>query len=310
MNSVKVFLSLITESNDYQQEQASVAAATAQRLGIDLHTVFADNDPIIQSQQLLQAVQSKSVRPDAILLEPVGTGLAVVARAAVSAGIAWVIMNRDVDYLAELRQANHVPCFGLSNDHLEIGRIQGRQVAALLPSGGNVLYIQGSIAHDGARLRAKGFGETKPDNVQLRMLKGHWTEASGYEAVGSWLRLSTSHQASIAAVVAQNDDMAIGAHRAFQENTVGEERVRMLGLPFLGCDGLARTGQSYLAKGLLQATVHTPALTKQALEDLSRAMRSGEQPPERTLCTPVSMPSLEELAERSLAGALSIRGSR
>ncbi len=298
MNKPTVLLSLITESNDYQQEQASLGAATAQRLGMELQTIFADNDAIMQSQQLLQAVQSKSGHPDAILFEPVGTGLAVVAKAAVSAGIAWVIMNRDVDYMTDLRRLNKAPCFEVSTDHLEVGRIQGRQIAALLPSGGNVLYIQGPASHDAARLRTAGFGETKPPNVQLRMLKGSWTEASGYEAVASWLRLSTSHEASIAAVLAHNDDMAIGARRAFQENTTGEERVRLLSVPFLGCDGLPKTGQAYLAKGLLQATVFTSALTGQALEILQLALRSGKHPAERTLIAPSSLPALEVLARR------------
>lgn len=299
MNKLKVLLSLITESNDFQQEQASLAAATAQRLGIQLQTIFAGGDAIVQSQQLLQAVQSKDNRPDAIVFEPVGTGLAVVAKAAVSAGIAWVIMNRDVDYLSELRQLNKAPCFEISNDHLEIGRIQGCQIAALLPSGGNILFIQGPVNHDAARLRAAGFGETKPVNVQVRALKGHWTEASGYEAVTSWLRLSTSHQAPPAAVLAQNDDMAIGVRRAFQENTTGEERLRLLGLPFLGCDGLPKTGQAYLAKGLLHATVFSPALTGRALEILEQALNSGKQPSERTLIAPSSIPSLDVLAKRA-----------
>jgi ABC-type sugar transport system substrate-binding protein len=305
MNKLKVLLSLITESNDYQQEQASLAAATAERLGMDLQTIFADSDAIMQSQQLLLQVQSKNGHPDAVMFEPVGTGLAVVAKAAVCAGIAWVIMNRDVDYLTDLRRLNKAPCFEVSTDHLEVGRIQGRQVAALLPSGGNVLYIQGSASHDAARLRTAGLGETKPANVQLRMLKGHWTEASGYEAVASWLRLSTSHQAPIAAILAQNDDMALGARRAFQENTTGEERARLLSVPFLGCDGLPKTGQAYLAKGLLQATVFTPALTAQAMELLERALRSGKQPAERTLIAPSSLPALEVLARRAPAQAIS-----
>ncbi len=304
MNSLNVLLSLITESNDYQQEQASAAAAAAQRTGINLHTIFADGDAIMQSQQLLQAVQSKSSRPDAIIFEPVGTGLAVVARAAVSAGIAWVIMNRDVEYLAELRRINGVPCFEVSTDHLEVGRIQGRQIAALLPAGGTVLYIQGPANQDAARLRTAGFGETKPSNIQIRMMKGQWTEASGYEAVTSWLRLSTSHQSSIGAVLAQNDDMAIGARRAFQENTTGDERLRLLGIPFLGCDGLAKTGQAYLAKGLLHASVMTPALAGQALEILERALRSGKQAPERTLIAPSSLPSLEVLSKRAATQTL------
>jgi ribose transport system substrate-binding protein len=301
MNKLKVLLSLITESNDYQQEQASAAEIAAHRLGISLQTIFADGDAIVQSQQLLQAVQAKAERPDAIIFEPAGTGLAVVARAAAAAGIAWVIMNREVDYLAEIRKLSKAPCFGVSTDHREVGRIQARQMAALLPAGGNVLYIQGPVSHDATQLRIQGTAEAKPQNIQLRTVKGHWTEASGYEAVASWLRLSTSHQSSLAAIVAQNDDMAIGARRAIQENTTGEERVHLLSLPFVGCDGLPKTGQAYITKRLLHATVYTPAIAGQALETLEHALRTGNHPPERTLTIPNSLPSLEVLAKRSIA---------
>jgi ribose transport system substrate-binding protein len=297
MNRLKVLLSLITESNDYQQEQAKVALATARRLGIDLRTIFSEGDAIRQSQQLLEQVQSKSDRPDAIVFEPAGTGLAVVAQAAVTSGIAWVVMNRDVDYLTDLRRLSKAPCFVVSTNHLEVGRIQGRQIAALVPTDASVLYIQGPVRHLAAQQRTEGACETKPAGVQLRALKGNWTERSGYEAITSWLRLSTSHNAPIAAVVAHNDDMAIGARNAFRASTTGEERNRWLHLPFLGCDGLPGTGQTHVGKDLLQATVRIPAIAGQALEMLVHALGSGVQPPERTLTVADSFPSLENLAK-------------
>jgi len=35
------------------------------------------------------------------------------------------------------------PVFTDSSDHAEIGRLQGKQFAALLPRGGSILYIEG-----------------------------------------------------------------------------------------------------------------------------------------------------------------------
>ena len=122
MNTYSILLSLTTEDNDYQQMQASAAEEAARRLGVNLQVMFAQNDALNQSDQLLSVIQSKSaVKPNAILLEPVGTGLEQVARAAVKAGIGWVVMNRDVDYLTELRMRS-VPVFAVSSDHEEIGR--------------------------------------------------------------------------------------------------------------------------------------------------------------------------------------------
>jgi DNA-binding LacI/PurR family transcriptional regulator len=48
-----------------------------------------------------------------------------------------------------------------------------------------------------------------------RTIKGQWTEESAHQAVNAWLRLPTSHELSMAAVIAQNDSMAAYARRAF-----------------------------------------------------------------------------------------------
>ena len=94
MDKLNVVLCLITESNDYQRHQAADAENTARRLGINLQIFYADNDAVEQSQQLLKVIQDRTRHTDAILVEPVGTGMTQVAAAAVRAGISWVVMNR------------------------------------------------------------------------------------------------------------------------------------------------------------------------------------------------------------------------
>lgn len=300
MNIPRILLSLTSDKNDYQQEQAREAQEAASRLGVELSLIYADNDAIAQSQQLLSAIQSKGSRPDAVIFEPAGTGLATVARAAATAGIGWVVLNRDVDYLSELRGISKAPIFALSSDHVEVGRIQGRQLAALLPQGGSVLHIQGPVSHSAAQQRTQGAEQTKPHSVLLRSLKGQWTEKSGYDAIASWLRLSTSHETTVCAVVAHNDDMAIGARKAFQELATGDERSRWLSMPFLGCDGLPKTGKAYVDKHMLQATVHIPANAGKAMQMLVQAMRTGQNPPERTLTVPESYPPLDKLSASAI----------
>src|SRR6266436_873636 len=143
MKKLRFLVSLTTRDNDYQLEQAAAAQETSRRLGVDFEILYADNDAITQSTQILKVVQaSPEQRPDAIVFEPVGgTALPQVARAAATAGIGWAVLNRDATYLDELRKVASAPMFGVSSDHVEIGRLQGRQLAALLPKGGAVLYI-------------------------------------------------------------------------------------------------------------------------------------------------------------------------
>ena len=60
MNKLNFLVSLTTADNDYQIEQAKSAEEAARRLGVDAKIIYADNDSITQSQQLLDVIQSRS----------------------------------------------------------------------------------------------------------------------------------------------------------------------------------------------------------------------------------------------------------
>ena len=304
MKRLHFLLSLTTAANDYQAEQARAAEEAAIRAGATLKVVYADNDSINQSQQLIAAVhEPPASRPDGILFEPVSaTALPHVARDAVAAGIGWVILKAETPYVTELRKKATAPVFAVSADHHEIGLIQGRQMAAVLPAGGPVLYIQGSSEHSAATQRTAGMMQTKPDNIQIITLRAKWTEESSLRAVESWLRLSTSQKAPIGAVFAQDDSMAMGARRAFERLTDPADRAKWLTLPFLGCDGLPETGQAWVRKGILAGTVVVPPNAGQAIEALANAMaKGGTHPPEKLLNAPRPYPRIEQLAQLTAA---------
>jgi ribose transport system substrate-binding protein len=300
MDKLRFLVSLTTNDNDYQIEQAQSAQEAAKRFGVELQIIYADNDAITQSTQLLKAIQSSEAqRPAAIIFEPVGgTALPQVARAAAAADIGWAVLNRDASYVSELRKTSSAPVFVVTSDHLEIGRIQGRQIAAFLPHGGTILCVQGPAENSAAKDRSTGMQETKPSNVHATLLRGQWTEESAQKSVRSWLKLTTSHKAPIDLIAAQDDSMAIGARRAFEELPNETEQERWLSLPFLGCDGLPKTGQAWVTTGLLAATIFVPPNTGQAIEMFVDALKRGKQPPERALTSAVSVPPLNQLKPR------------
>jgi ribose transport system substrate-binding protein len=300
MAKTRILVSLTTNDNDYQLEQAQSADEAAKRLRVTAEIIFADNDAINQSTQLLKAVQvAPEDRPSAIVFEPVGgTALPQVARAAAAAGIGWAVLNREANYIEELRKTSSAPIFAVSSDHLEIGRIQGKQFAALLPRGGTVLYIQGPSENSAAKERTLGMQEIKPANIQIIALRGQWTEESAQRAVRSWLKLTTSQKATVDVIAAQDDSMAVGARKAFEELPSDADRERWLKLPFTGCDGLPKTGQSWVRSGLLAATVFVPPNTGQAIEMFVQAIQQGKRLPERVLTVPTSIPPLNALSTR------------
>jgi ABC-type sugar transport system substrate-binding protein len=300
VTKLRLLVSLITEDNDFQREQASAAQEVAKRLGLEVTIVYAKSDPIVQSQQLLSVIQGPDAsRPDGIAIHPAsGTCLPHVARAAVSAGIGWAVMAREADYVSELRAKGTAPVFSVSSDHLESGRIQAQQIAAILPKGGHVVYLQGPSDHQSAVQRLKGLQQRKPANINLILLRGKWTEESAYKSVLSWARLSTSQKLSINMFCAQSDGMAIGARKAIEELPDPVVRGRWLGVPFLGVDGLPKTGQAFVRSGLLAATIVNTPNTYLAIELLADALRNGKTPPPLSLTPPTSHPKIEELSAK------------
>lgn len=297
MRKFGFLLSLVGDDSEYQRQQAHQAEEVAKRYGIALKIVYAQRDAITQSQQLLDVIQSKITdKPDAIIFEPVSeTGLPHVARAAVKASMGVGILNLKPEYLSELRASGSSIVFAIGADHLEIGRIQARQLAKLVPQGGDALLIQGPAENVAAQQRTEGLLEAKPKNVSLRQMRAKWSEESACNSVTSFLALSTSHQSNIQCIVAYNDRMALGAKRAFEEQTVGEERNRWLSLPFLGCEGLPQSGQARVPTRKLTATVVVPANAPLAIETFMDALTNSKRPPEYRLTTPESFPDISLL---------------
>lgn len=296
MNKLRIVVALITEDNDFQQAQASAAVATARKFNMDANIIYAGNDGVNQSLQLVQIIQgAKELHPDAIVVEPVGTGMPQVAQAAASAGIGWVVLNRHVDYLGSLRRKNTAPMFSVSTHNRAVGQIQGEQINALTPPKGALLYVEGPSLSDTAQDRKLGMLETKREDIAVKTIRGDWTENSAYQAMKSWLRLQTSKDLNVKVIGCQNDAMALGARKAIEDHDNLQEREKLLRLPFTGCDGIQTKGQAFVNQGLLKATVVTPPLTTKALELLASALQSGVQPPEDTLVEPESYPQVSRL---------------
>lgn len=299
MNKLSFVVSLITQESDYQREQAEAAQQAARRLDVNLQISYADNDAIKQSQQLFEVIQNPSSGVNALILEPAGsTAFPQVAQAAMNAGLGWVVMNRDDASIADLRSRFTHPVFAVTSDQEETGKILGRQIGIILPRGGSVLCLQGPSSNPISKQRMLGMSETKPQNINLKLLRStFWTEAAGYQTIKSWLSLSVSHDDDIAGVIGHSDLISLGAHRAFQELTIGASKERWASIPFLGVNGL-KVGQNAVRNGVLASTVEVPPTVVPAIELLVRAYREGFRPPERTLVPPKSFPDFEKLGPR------------
>jgi ribose transport system substrate-binding protein len=288
---------LVVENNDYQAQQIIAAQAAAYRLNIQLQVIHTEHDSIMQSRRVLDLIQAPAgLRPDAIFFEPVGTALAQPARAAAAAGVGWVVLNREkVEYFGDIRHKFRTPMFSVTTSHGQVGEIQGQQIARLLPNGGAVLYIEGPSDNNASVRRTEGMQLAKPHNVEVRILRGRWTGESAYNAVTSYLKLAIAKEVRIGVVAAQNDSMALGARKAFEDMDNRPIRDRWLKLPFIGCDGLLKSGQTAVRNGSLTATVVIPPNAGEAVELMASALRTGKQAAETFFTQPSSFPPLASL---------------
>jgi ABC-type sugar transport system substrate-binding protein len=298
MKKLRIVVSLPND-NSYQHEQGVVAKSTGEHLGLDLQVIQANDDSITQSQQLLEIIQSPPEhRPSAFLVEPAtATGLRRVAEEAVAVGIAWVISNSDVDYVKQLRKSAQVPVFIVTQGQYEIGRLQGKQLAALMPQGGSVLCIEGPSVSSVAVQRHEGMESAKPRNVQLTTLRSKWSEESAYQSADAWLRLATSRAEKFDLVAGQTHELALGARKAFQNIGNPEQKKRWLEVPFIGI-GISSQVKPLVDGHVLAAAVVTSVTMELALRLLIPAMESQVQPPERSIVEVSSYPELEKLTAK------------
>jgi ABC-type sugar transport system substrate-binding protein len=286
----RLVVCLTSAEQEYQSLQGEDARAAGQRLAADVLVLFAEDNAVMQIQQLFRFVHApEAERPAAFLLHTrVPDGLERVARNAARAGIGWLLLNRTAPYLESLRGEHPgLAIAAITTDHVEIGRIQARQLERLRPGPGHVLYVQGPAETSAARLRLEGFeAEARGRGHELRILNGEWTDTSAEKAVAAWLRLKTAERFVPDAVVCQNDNMARGTRRALERL-----RPEWARAPFLGCDGLPASGRRDVDEGRLAGTVAIPSCAGPAIELALRWKRDGLVPPAETVLAPVPYPA-------------------
>jgi ribose transport system substrate-binding protein len=301
----RIVVGLLSEDQEFQRLQGNDARAAGRRHGLDVEVVYAANNSVAQIQQLYNFIHLPGGRPIAIVVETVaGEGLERVARAATAAGIGWVLINRHVPYMEALRREYpNMPVSIVGTDQVGVGRIQARQVRAIVPSGrGTVLYIQGPSDTSVARERLRGAQEgLSGSGISLKILEGNWSEASGEAAIQRWLRLKTSEEERPAMIACQNDGMAVGARRAAL--AAARTRPELANLPLTGCDGVPDGGQRLVNMHHLAATVITPPNTGPAVDLVARMLKTRQVPPAELLLKPVSYPPEAELSQRLKTGA-------
>ena len=289
-------LFLRSNDNDYQQRLKEVGLREAKKQGFEILIESAQNDANRQVEQIHAAIKNaQATKLAAILVSTVRDDvLPDMVREAAEAGIDWALLNEGM-FIDEIRaQYPSRAIFVVTPDQLEIGRIHGRQVRALVGNAGKVLCVTGPLNAVTAMQRLEGLKEILAADFSLIELNADWTSERARMAVGRWAVDLTSDSELPGMFVAHNDEMALGVRQALRD--VASQKDLPLGAAFItGCDGSQTFGQRLVREGRLKATVIMPPASGAAIEWIARIRTKSEQPPVRVVQPVTSFPAASSL---------------
>ncbi len=255
----------IGAESEWRTANTASIKETAEELGVALK--FSDAQQKQENQ--IAAIRSYIAEGvDVIGFSPVvETGWETVLQEAKDAGIPVIMVDRRADVPRELYATY------LGSDFIEEGRKAGNEMNKLLPEGGKIVELVGTVGSAPANDRYSGFRETMAENLEIiDSQSGDFTRAKGKEVMEAFLK---NYGDEIVGLYAHNDDMAIGAIQAIEEYGLkpGED------IKIVSIDAV-RGAFEAMIDGKLNVTVECNPLLGPQFYDLALRAVNGEELPE------------------------------
>jgi ABC-type sugar transport system substrate-binding protein len=198
---------------------------------VTLQVEDAQNDVGKQLNQIQNFVASGA---DAIIVNPVDTDATVaMTQAANDAGIPLVFVNRQPANLEDLPENQAF----VASDEKESGTLETKEVCKLLKEAGkdqdgaNILVLMGELSNQAARQRTEDIHEViaTEDCSFMKIVEeqtANWSRTQGTDLMTNWLSAGIDFDA----VIANNDEMAIGAIQALKSAGVAMDDVIVAGI--------------------------------------------------------------------------------
>ncbi|MBY5531382.1 sugar ABC transporter substrate-binding protein [Rhizobium pisi] len=178
---------------------------------VDLQIEDAQNDVAKQQSQVQNFI---AAGVDAIIVQPVDTdATTVISKIAADAGMPLVYVNREPVNVDTLPQTQ---AFVASNE-VDSGTLQTQEVCRLLNGKGKAVVIIGELSNQAARMRTKDIHDVlatdKCKGIEIvEEQTANWQRTQGADLMTNWLSAGFEFDA----VIANNDEMAIGAIQALK----------------------------------------------------------------------------------------------
>lgn len=179
--------------------------------GVTLQIEDAQNDVAKQQSQIQNFI---AAGVDAIVVNPVDTdATTAMSKIAADANIPLVYVNREPININEL-PANQA--FVASNEK-ESGTLETQEVCKLLGGKGKIVVMMGELSNQAARMRTQDVHDVLATDACkgisiVEEQTANWSRTQGADLMTNWLSAGLEFDA----VVANNDEMAIGAIQALK----------------------------------------------------------------------------------------------
>lgn len=255
----------IGAESEWRTANTASIKETADDLGVELK--FSDAQQKQENQ--IAAIRSYIAEGvDVIGFSPVvETGWETVLQEAKDAGIPVIMVDRRADVPRELYATY------LGSDFVEEGRKAGDEMNRLLPEGGKIVELVGTVGSAPANDRYDGFRDTLAENIEIiDSQSGDFTRAQGKEVMEAFLK---NYGDEIVGLYAHNDDMAIGAIQAIEEFGLQPG----VDIKIVSIDAV-RGAFEAMIDGKLNVTVECNPLLGPQFYDLALRAVNGEELPE------------------------------
>ncbi|WP_017956728.1 substrate-binding domain-containing protein [Rhizobium leguminosarum] len=232
--------------------------------GLKLVTESAKGDNELQKKQVQQFVADKV---DAIIVAVSDGDLGPqMTKIAADAGIPLIYINNIPSNLMDLPDNQVV----VASNEKESGTLETKQVCTLLKGKGRVVVLMGEPFHAAARARTQDISDViaTPDCKGLQIVErqaAYWSSDYADQQMQEWLSAGVKFDA----VIANNDEMALGAIRAMKRNNIPMKDVVVAGVDATD-DALAAMVAGDLDVTILQSAVGQGAAAVDAAVKLIR----------------------------------------
>ncbi|MCG8991753.1 ribose ABC transporter substrate-binding protein RbsB [Laribacter hongkongensis] len=263
-------LAVSTQSNPFFVTLKKGAEEEAQKQGLTLITVDAQDDPAKQIASIEDLIQKKV---KVILVNPTDSDAVVGAvKAANAAGIPVVTLDRSVNG-GEV--ASHV-----ASDNVAGGKMAAEYLLEKIGNQGDVVELEGIPGASAARERGQGFHDVIDQAKDVKVVgrqPADFDRAKGLSVMENILQANKN----VKGVFAHNDEMALGAVQALE--AAGMKDVTVVG--FDATDDAVNAVRA----GKMSATVaQKPELIGKTAVDAAKKIIDG-QPVDKSLPVPLDL---------------------